>query len=55
MKKRYMTPTIEVEEYSLENQLLIVSAPDQGISYGGKDETGTIDPASREFDDWWDE
>ena len=50
-----MTPTIEVEDYSLENQLLVVSAPGKGIGYGGVDETGQLDPASREFDDWWDE
>lgn len=55
MKKKYMTPSIEVEECSLGNQLLVVSAPDKGLGYGGVDEGGTLDPASREFDDWWDE
>jgi hypothetical protein len=55
MKKRYMTPTIEVEDYSLENQLLVVSAPGKGLGYGGVDTEGNLDPASREFDDLWDE
>ena len=59
MKKKYMTPTVEVVIITNNHHLLTTSdrinAGTKGIGYGGVDIDGVLDPASREFDDWWDE
>ena len=55
MKKKYMTPTVVVVNIDTKNQLLTISAGDKGIDYGGVDEGGTLDPAAREMDLWWDD
>ena len=43
-KKLYIQPQTEIELFELTNALLGVSAPEQGISYGGVDEDGSGDP-----------
>ena len=57
MKKRYDQPQTEVENTLSEGMLCaskdIVS--DKGIDYGGVDEEGTKDPASRRTYNWDDE
>lgn len=55
MKNRYITPVTEMLDYVTEEELLTVSA--NGIGYGGVDNEGGKDPASRLFDDFddWEE
>ena len=55
MKKKYMTPTVEVVNINAINPLLTISAGDRGLGYGGVDTEGELDPSSREFDVWWDD
>jgi hypothetical protein len=43
-KKIYIQPQTEIELFELTNALLGVSAPEQGIGYGGVDEDGSGDP-----------
>lgn len=54
MKKNYMTPTIMVTEIDMREQLLTISGGDTGLGYGGVDTEGELEPASREFDDLFD-
>ena len=53
-----MTPTVEVVIFTNKQHLLTTSesinAGTMGIDYGGVDD-GTITPAAREFDAWWDD
>ena len=49
-KKIYMRPATEVLDIQVEELLNTVSGS-TGIGYGGVDEGGTKDPASREFFD----
>ena len=57
MKKTYIQPQIEVAIIGTMN--IICGSKDvnssKGINYGGVDEDGTIDPASRSYQDTWDE
>ena len=53
MKKKYMTPSVEVVEITIKNQLLTISGGDRGIGYGGVDDSGTMEPASRELDEFF--
>lgn len=52
MKKTYIGPITEVIKLTAEEQIMAVSS-DKGIGYGGVDEEGTYDPASRELDFLW--
>ena len=57
MKKTYVTPQMEtmvMDTASLLSDSKSVTGPD-GIGYGGVDEDGTKDPASRRFDVWNDD
>ena len=58
MKKTYLQPSIGVETMEAETFICgsqdIISDP-VGITYGGVDEDGTKDPASRRFEVWDDE
>ena len=53
-KKIYMRPVTEVQEIQMEELLSTVSGS-TGIGYGGVDNGGTKDPASREFKDFMEE
>lgn len=53
-KKTYMRPAAEVLDIQMEELLNTVSGS-TGIGYGGVDNGGTKDPASREFVDFMDE
>ena len=58
MKKTYMTPAAVVVEIAIKNQLLTISGGTTGIGYGGVDNDGTIEPASRELEEFfsnWDD
>lgn len=60
MKKTYLQPYIEMDFTETETMICasqdIISGGDvSGITYGGVDENGTIDPASRHQHDLWDE
>ena len=48
MKKTYMPPMTEVTEVDMTQQLLTISGGDKGIDYGGVDEDGVLEPASRD-------
>ena len=59
MKKTYYQPQIEVMVMQV-TQIICGSDDihsDKGIGYGGKDDAGSKDPASRyyKYDDWDDE
>lgn len=48
MKKIYLTPFTETLEYVTDGLLAVSTVDsDSGIGYGGIDEEGTLDPASR--------
>ena len=53
MKKTYMTPTVEMIDVKVREQLLTVSGGDTGIGYGGVDDSGSLDPANRDADTDW--
>ena len=57
MKKAYLKP--EIEQMSADLASLICGSQDitsdKGIDYGGVDEEGTLDPASRRYDVWGEE
>lgn len=57
MKKTYIEPSIEME--GMEAEIIICGSQDVtspvGITYGGVDENGTKDPASRRHEVWDDE
>ena len=57
MKKTYIEPSIEME--GMEAEAFICGSQgvtsNNGITYGGVDEDGDIDPASRVNRDVWDE
>jgi len=59
MKKTYIEPFIEMDCMDSEQTLCasndITSSGIEGISYGGVDEEGTLDPASRRHSIWGDE
>ena len=52
-----MQPSVEMG--NMETEQMICSSPgvtsNNGITYGGVDEEGTKDPASRRFDAWGEE
>lgn len=53
-----MTPAAVVVEIAIKNQLLTISGGTTGIGYGGVDNDGTIEPASRELEEFfsnWDD
>ena len=58
MKKTYMSP--QCEEIKLNNRYSLLSNSNsikgmgdlEDVDFGGVDETGTLDPASREFDEF---
>ena len=54
MKKIYMKPSTEVVETKLTGLICGSNdiTTDKGINYGGIDEEGTKDPASRRYDNW---
>jgi hypothetical protein len=57
MKKNYMKPAFEVVEIKLTKMICSsrgVTSP-RGISYGGVDEEGSIDPESRGYNRDWDD
>lgn len=43
-----MPPMTEVTEVDMTQQLLTISGGDKGIDYGGVDEDGVLEPASRD-------
>lgn len=58
MKKTYVEPSIEMD--GMDNELMICasndvtsSGLDKDITYGGVDEEGTLDPASRRSNGVW--
>ena len=57
MKKGYLKP--EIEQMSADLTILICGSQDiysdKGIDYGGVDEEGTMDPASRRYNIWEEE
>lgn len=57
MKKTYLQPSAEMDY--METESMICSSPgvasDTGIGYGGVDEEGVKDPASRRYDVWGEE
>lgn len=60
MKKTYLQPYIEMDFTETETMICasqdITSGGDvSGITYGGVDEDGTVDPASRNHRGLWDE
>lgn len=57
MKRLYIGPTAEVVEVSIKELIMKGSRvkSDQGIDYGGIDEEGGKDPASRRRDVWEDD
>lgn len=50
-----MTPTVVVVEIANKERLLTVSGGSKGIGYGGVDTSGSLDPASRGLDDFFDD
>ena len=57
MKKTYMSPLCE--EIKLNNRCTLLNGSSikgmgdlEDVDFGGVDETGTLDPASREFDEF---
>ena len=57
MKKTYLQPSAEMD--NMETESMICSSPgvtsDRGIGYGGVDEDGSLDPASRRYSIWEEE
>ena len=57
MKKTYIEPSVEMD--GMETEAFICGSQgvtsNNGITYGGVDEDGDIDPASRVNRDVWDE
>ena len=55
MKKTNMTPATEMIDVKVREHLLIISAGNKGIGYGGVDTSSSLDPADRDdADDLWD-
>lgn len=57
MKKTYLQPSTKMECMEAENMICSsqdVTSP-AGITYGGVDEDGTLDPASRSTHDLWED
>lgn len=52
MKRVYLKPAIEEIEADLAVTLCNSVFSEEGIGYGGVDEDGTHDPASRSYDMW---
>ncbi len=60
MKKVYIEPSIAMDSMDSEqmvcaSQDIVSSGATGDITYGGVDEEGTLDPASRRFDDVWED
>ena len=60
MKKTYIEPSIEMEDMEMEaiicsSQSITSKVVDDDITYGGVDEEGTLDPASRRHHDIWED
>jgi hypothetical protein len=57
MKKTYITPQMEITE--METASMLANSDSikglDGTSYGGVDEDGTKDPASRQWNGWDDD
>ena len=58
-KNTYIEPSVEVEGMENEDFICasdsITSSGVEGITYGGVDEEGTMDPASRRSNTVWDD
>lgn len=57
MKKIYLSPMTAISDIETMDLLISsgVSDPDRGIGYGGADEEGNMEPASRRHTMWDDE
>jgi len=57
MKNTYLQPSAEMENMEVESFICSsqVVTSENGITYGGVDENGTLDPASRKYHDEWEE
>ena len=54
MKKIYITPSIEVVDYSTETMMATSGvSSNNGIGFGGVDEDGSIVPSSNDRRDSW--
>lgn len=54
MKKIYITPSIEVVDYSTETMMAASGvSSNNGIGFGGVDEDGSIVPSSNDRRDSW--
>ena len=53
MKKIYLQPSIEMDSIGTEGMICNSVTSDNGIGYGGVDEDGGKDPASRRHRDLW--
>ena len=56
MKKNYIAPIMSMDELALETIIAQsgVTAPGQGIPYGGLDKEGTQDPSAKSRNEWED-
>lgn len=56
MKKNYIAPIMSMDELTLETIIAQsgVTAPGQGIGYGGLDKEGTQDPSAKSRNEWED-
>lgn len=58
MKKNYIAPSMEIAEIELQQMVAVSSQrvyTEFGINYGGIDEDGELDPASRRNNNLWDD
>ena len=57
MKQTYLQPSTEMDIMVTEGMVCgsVSSSEDFGIGYGGVDEEGTLDPASRRRRDVWED
>lgn len=57
MKKTYQQPFAEMANYGMEEMICASKdiTSDYGIDYGGVDEDGTMDPASRQNCSVWED
>ena len=49
MKKTYLQPSAEMDSIGTESMICNSVTSDNGIGYGGVDEDGTKEPASRRY------
>jgi hypothetical protein len=55
MKKTYLQPSMAMDIMMTESMICNSVTSENGIGYGGVDENGTIDPASRRHRDMWED